>query len=54
MIMTQYIIVIIIIVATLFYVGLSVAKNLRAKNETSCGGCKGCSVKNEWKAKRNC
>jgi len=52
--MAQYIIVIVIIAATLFYVGFSIVKNLRTKNESHCGGCTGCSIKNELKSKQHC
>ncbi len=52
--MAQYIIVFVIIAATLTYVVFSIVKNLRTKNESHCGGCTGCSIKNEMKSKDCC
>jgi len=46
--MIQNIIVYIIIAATLAYVIFSIVNNLRVKKEGHCGGCDGCSVKNEF------
>jgi len=46
--MIQNIIVYIIIAATLAYVIFSIVNNLRIKKEGHCGGCDGCSVKNEF------
>jgi hypothetical protein len=46
--MIQNIIVYIIIAATLAYVIFSTANNLRVKKEGHCGGCDGCSFKNEF------
>jgi len=46
--MIQTIIVYIIIAATLAYVIFSIVNNLRIKKEGHCGGCDGCSVKNEF------
>ncbi len=46
--MIQNIIVYIIITATLAYVIVSIARNLRTKKAGHCGGCDGCSVKNEF------
>lgn len=45
--MIQNILVYMIITATLAYVIFSIVKNLRTKKEGHCGGCDGCSVKNE-------
>jgi ammonia channel protein AmtB len=47
--MIQDIIVYVIIALTLTYVVFSVIVNLRVKKENHCGGCDGCSVKNELK-----
>jgi len=46
--MIQNILVYIIIAATLAYVIFSTVNNLRVKKEGHCGGCDGCSVKNEF------
>jgi len=46
--MIQNIIVYIIIAATLAYVIFSIVNNLLVKKEGHCGGCDGCSVKNEF------
>ena len=46
--MIQNIIVYIIIAATLAYVIFNIVNNLRVKKEGHCGGCDGCSVKNEF------
>jgi hypothetical protein len=58
--MIQNIIVYLIIAATLAYVLFSVFRNLYAKKENAshCGGCDGCSIKNELSdragSKRGC
>jgi len=46
--MIQNIIVYIIITITLVYVLFSIVKNLHTKKTGHCGGCDGCSVKNEF------
>jgi len=51
--MIQNIIVYIIIAATLAYVIFSIVNNLRVKKEGHCGGCDGCSVKNEFHKTNN-
>lgn len=46
--MIQNILVHLIIIATLAYVLFSIVKNLNTKKAGHCGGCDGCSVKNEF------
>ena len=46
--MIQNIVVYIIIAAALAYVIFSIVKNLNTKKAGHCGGCDGCSVKNEF------
>lgn len=46
--MIQNILVYLVIAATLSYVVFSIITNLRTKKESQCGGCEGCSVKNEF------
>ena len=47
--MIQDILVYIIISVTLAYVVISIINNLRVKKSGHCGGCDGCSVKDEFR-----
>jgi len=50
--MIQNIIVYMVIAATLAYVIYGIVKNITTKKAGHCGGCDGCSVKNEFQKMR--